>query len=236
MLPGPSGSILMLLLRANFNPAELIDDAHESVEVHQGVILDRHAQHLLDGIHRQAGAAFGHLVDFAQEVSGVDLVVIETRDVHPQVARDREHAGGLGNRVDREEHHAVGARSAGCYHIPGNPGRSRSRGSPGPSPGWRRASSRPRAGRTGRFGRLERHVRAIFGQDDLLLLFVVSARSAGCRPGWSFSRWQRNCAPRKKPPPRLLSAKTANTATRISVRRSMGAALPDKTLGCTVHK
>ena len=69
-----------VFLGANLYPAHFIDDAHEGIEIHQRVVLDRHAEHLLDGIHRQAGAAFGHLVDLAQEVGGVDLVVIETRD------------------------------------------------------------------------------------------------------------------------------------------------------------
>ncbi len=92
---------------ANIQSAQFVDDLDEGVEVNLGVVIDRHAQELLNGLNRQAGAAAREFVDFTQVVGRVDLGVVETGDIDPHIARDREHAGRLGQRVQGQHHHGV---------------------------------------------------------------------------------------------------------------------------------
>ena len=53
---------LDLLGNIDLHAADLIDEADEGVEIHLGVIIDRHAQQLFDGRHRLGGTAAGHFI------------------------------------------------------------------------------------------------------------------------------------------------------------------------------
>ncbi len=94
------------------HPADLVDHPLEGRKVEHNVVLDRDPDHALDRAHRQPGSAARKPIGFAGTVGGVDAVVLKSRDLDPQVTRNREHPDLLGDRVDRNQHHRVGARRA----------------------------------------------------------------------------------------------------------------------------
>jgi len=99
-----------LLADVHVQPAHRVDEALEGIEVDLRVVLDRHADKGLHSFHRQAGATTGQFLAVADEVGGVDLAVTGTRDVHPHVARDGQHASRLAERVHCQQDHRIGAR------------------------------------------------------------------------------------------------------------------------------
>ncbi len=95
--------------------ANQVNETHEGVEVHHGVVINRHAKGGLDGGHSEAGAAAGDAVNIAKVVGGVDFIGLETGDVGPQVTRDGEDAGVTGDGVNGEQDHGVAAAGAGAF-------------------------------------------------------------------------------------------------------------------------
>ncbi len=95
--------------------ADLINGALKCGEFDHGIVLNRYAQQVLNGLHRQTRAAAGQVVALAQEIGGVDTVVLETGDFSPEITGDGEHARGLRHRIDGEKQHGVGTRGAFAF-------------------------------------------------------------------------------------------------------------------------
>ena len=83
----------------NIDAAEAIDDAHQAVEPNPGVVMNRNLEGLLDGGSRQRRTTFG--------VREVDLGAASPRNVHPEIARQREECDVSVRRIDGDDDHRL---------------------------------------------------------------------------------------------------------------------------------
>ena len=90
-----------------------IDHRREHVEVDEQVFIDFDAEVLGDGGGRERRTTAGVGVEHADTVGGVDAAGNGAGNIHPEVARDRQHADGLTNRIDAEDDYRIGVELAG---------------------------------------------------------------------------------------------------------------------------
>ncbi len=99
------------LWHVDLDAADLVDEAHEGVEVDLGIVIDRHPEQLFHSFGCQGRSAAGQLIRLAELVSSIDPAVVKTTGyIDPQITRDGEHAGGVIERVQGEQDHRIGAR------------------------------------------------------------------------------------------------------------------------------
>ncbi len=97
----------------DINTTESVDQFGESVEIHLGIVMNRNTQQLLYGFHGKARAATGQFCAFTAGVCRINAAVSKPFwNVHPQIARNGQHARRFCDRVNGEEDHRIRARRA----------------------------------------------------------------------------------------------------------------------------
>jgi hypothetical protein len=97
----------------DLDTADRIDHLAEAVQVDLGVVVDLDTEQRADRPLERRHAAVGELVGTAIRVLhervqlGAVLVPVPERDVD-EVARDRDHADALADRIERGDDHRVG--------------------------------------------------------------------------------------------------------------------------------
>ncbi len=83
------------LVVINIHAADQVDHIHKGIEIHLDVIIDRYADEVGNGLHRQTRPAAGQLRSFAQGPGCVDPAVSEPRNVDPHIARNGHQSGSF---------------------------------------------------------------------------------------------------------------------------------------------
>jgi hypothetical protein len=110
------------LIHLQVNAAERVGDLLEAAEVDCGHVVEVDVRHALDRADGAWQAAEGERGVDLRSATGVAAGVVGGRDLHPQVARDRDDLGAVVVGWDVHDHQRVGAPLAGrcfrCVRIP----------------------------------------------------------------------------------------------------------------------
>ncbi len=105
------GLIMNCFGHHDIDTADQVDQFHKSIKIDAHVILNRLTDEAADRVFGCLRAATGIAAGLAQHVRCVDFGRrIRMRNRHPEIAREREHAGRLAGGVKRNEQHGVGQR------------------------------------------------------------------------------------------------------------------------------